>query len=77
MKMQVFLACGHPPLAIHSDVQCAPTCPSCGETRVQSVTSRAPRFLGTCSGPYAKTEALTPGITSCAPSGALTLKAQE
>lgn len=50
-------ACGHG-FTLASDPQSAPTCPTCGETRISRTTAPAPRFTGLCSGPTAETRAL-------------------
>ena len=55
-------------------MQAVPTCP-CGERQIIGVTpSRPPRFTGTCTGPYATTTALEPGVVNVAPAGPLVCK---
>lgn len=71
----VTFACGHVmPVAARSEwlPQCA-----CGNRQVARVKARAPRFMGTCTGPYAETKALAAGTVNVAPAGPLTLKPQE
>jgi len=69
-------ACGHHgSVSPTSDV--TPRCPECGEHRVQSVKTRAPRFTGACSGPYAEMKALEAISVSLADKGPLKLKQPE
>ena len=56
----------------------SPICGICGERTVRRVTtSRPPRFVGACTGPYAEYKGLEPGIVDVAPKGPLHLKDQE
>jgi hypothetical protein len=70
--MHIRFACGHD-LTLGDNPSGAPVC-SCGETRVQSVKARAPRFTGACSGPYAEFKNLGPAVVNLAPAGPLVLK---
>jgi hypothetical protein len=56
--MRVTFACGHD-ADVPDAVSVAPMC-GCGEKRVQSVKARAPKFTGSCTGPYAQAKALEP-----------------
>lgn len=69
-------ACGHQGSVGISQVN-DPVCPVCGETQIRAVHTRAPKFRGACSGPYAETAHLDPGVVNVAPKGPLRLKAQE
>jgi len=72
MGVTVFFACGH--TAIISETSLVkPTC-ACGEHRVRSVKTRAPRFVGACTGPYAEMKALEPMAVSLAEKPPLKLK---
>lgn len=72
MSITVRFACGHEAtVGLHTDS--APTC-GCGETRIARVRSRGPRFVGACSGPYADTKALDPGVVDLTTAGSLQLK---
>lgn len=51
-----------------------PVCPQCGERTVARTFARAPRFRGACSGPYAETVAVEPGVVNVATAGPLRLK---
>ena len=53
------MACGHP-LTVKDDGSELPICP-CGERRVTTVHTRAPKFRGICHGPHATYEDL-PGL---------------
>lgn len=65
-------ACGHA-VTLGDNPSGAPVC-DCGETRIQAVKARAPRFTGACSGPYAEFKNLGPAVVNLAPAGPLTLK---
>ena len=67
----VGFACGHS-AQVKETAASAPVCP-CGETQVTRTQARAPRFVGTCTGPYAETKALEPGVVNVAAGGPLTL----
>lgn len=73
MSISVRWACGHQG-AVVPTVDAAPRCPQCGESRVQSVKARAPRFVGACTGPYAETKEFEPMAVSLAEKGPLKLK---
>lgn len=68
--MKIRFACGHEQ-AVSETAEAAPLCYECGESRVTRVQARPPRFTGACSGPYAVTQAVEPGIVNLAPSGPL------
>jgi hypothetical protein len=70
--MTVEFRCGHT-LDLPRNVAAAPVCP-CGERIVSRVSGAVPRFVGTCSGPYAETQALEPAMVDVAPAGPLRLK---
>lgn len=53
----IIFACGHR-FTLSSDPQSAPSCPTCGETRISRTAAPLPRFTGLCSGPYADTQPL-------------------
>ena len=75
--IRVEFACGHT-LAMGDRVNASPVCQVCGDTQVRRThTTRQPRFIGTCTGPYAEHRALEPGVVNVAPGGPLTLKTQE
>lgn len=44
-------ACGHA-VEMPNELTEQPICPQCNEHRIQSVQAPAPRFSGSCSGPY-------------------------
>lgn len=67
--------CGHEG-AVSETAVTAPVC-GCGETQVVRTFARAPRFTGACSGPYAETRAVDPGIVNVAPSGPLRIKQEQ
>jgi hypothetical protein len=71
--MKLIYACGHT-AEISDNPSGHPTC-ACGETRVQHVQVRAPRFVGACSGPCAEFKNLEAQPVNLAPGGSLTLKA--
>ena len=71
--IKIRFACGHE-APISPTATTAPLCLVCGEHRVQSVKAPPPRFTGACSGPYAATKAVEPGIVNVAPGGPLRLK---
>lgn len=64
--------CGHAG-SISETATTRPVC-QCGETRVARVKARAPRFTGTCTGPYAEYRAVEPGGIDVTTAGPLTLK---
>lgn len=71
--IKIRFSCGHEG-QLSDSIQTTPVCP-CGERQIAFVQpSRPPRFVGTCSGPYAEFKALDPGIVNVAPSGPLKLK---
>ena len=70
--MTITFRCGHQAV-LPRDVAAAPVC-HCGERVVSRVEGAAPRFAGTCSGPFAETQDLPPGIVDVAPAGPLRLK---
>ena len=69
----VKFACGHS-ISVAENAAWQPKCETCHELRVSRVYARAPRFVGTVSGPYAQTKGLAPGTVNVAPGGSLTLK---
>jgi hypothetical protein len=69
----ITFACGHQS-QIAENVSIVPICPTCQERQITHTKARAPHFRGTCSGPYAETVAVPPGVVSVAPAGALPLK---
>jgi hypothetical protein len=71
--MRVTYACGHT-AEISDNPSGAPVC-GCGETRIQYVKARAPRFTGACTGPFAEFKNLEPIAVNLAPGGPLTIKA--
>ena len=74
--IEVRFACGHKgTVGVAQDTP--PICGACGETWIVRTMARAPRFVGTCSGPYAETQGLEPGVVNVAPKGALSLKPHE
>jgi hypothetical protein len=68
--------CGHGG-QVSETADSAPVCQICGETQVTRTVARAPHFRGTCSGPYAETVALDPGIVNVAPGGALKISVEK
>lgn len=70
--MKVTFACQHT-MTVGDNPSGTPIC-GCGETRIQSVHARAPRFTGACSGPCAEFKNLEPIAVNLAPGGALRLK---
>ena len=70
--MQIRFACGHQ-VMLGDNPNGTPIC-TCGETRIQGVHARAPRFTGTCTGPYAEFKNLAPAVVNLAPAGPLVLK---
>mgnify|MGYP001558283210 FL=1 len=76
MSIHIGFACGHT-ISVSDQVNSSPVC-HCGTTQITSVRpTRAPRFTGTCSGPHAEYQALTPGVVNVAPAGPLTIKKGE
>lgn len=73
--MTIRFACGHT-MTLGDNPSVAPVCP-CGETRVQHVAVRAPRFRGSCSGPYAEWAPLAPATVNLAPGGPLIIGQKE
>ena len=73
MAITVRFACGHQTRVSEATTASAPQC-HCGETRVQHVSVRAPRFRGACHGPYCETTAADP-ITVALTSTPLVLRA--
>ena len=69
--MTVTYACGHT-ADVGENPSAAPVC-GCGETRIQRTQARAPRFRGSCSGPYAEFVNLGPATVNLAPGGPLTI----
>lgn len=72
--MKITFACTHTTTIGDGSVT-APLC-WCGESRIQAVQSRAPRFVGACSGPYAETRSVEPATVNLARTP-LVLKEQE
>jgi len=70
--MRIDFACGHH-ATIGDNPSLAPIC-WCGESRIQSVQARAPRFVGSATGPYCETKALEPAVVSLATGGSLRLQ---
>lgn len=54
--MKVLFACGHT-MTVSEAGDARPIC-VCGETKIRSVKTRAPKFVGHARGPCAKYEAL-------------------
>lgn len=75
MSITVRFACGHE-ATVGVNVDTAPICP-CGERQIVRTKARAPRFVGTCKGPFAETRFLEPGVVDVAPGGSLPLKEQQ
>ena len=73
--IRVRFACGHEG-QVSETVDAPPVCTQCGERTVMRTHARAPRFRGACSGPYAETMAIEPGVVNVAPGGPLKI-AQE
>lgn len=71
--IRVVFACRHEG-QVNERAVTAPSCPTCGETVVVRTIARAPHFVGTCTGPYAETKALDPGVVNVATAGPLTIK---
>ena len=69
--MTVTFACGHA-MTLSDNPSGAPTC-GCGETRIQAVKARAPKFRGACSGPLSEFANLEPITVNLAPGGPLTI----
>ena len=72
MSITIRFACGHAATLEHPG-DAVPIC-GCGETRVQHVTARPPRFRGACTGPHADPCVLGPAVVDLAPAGSLSLK---
>ena len=72
MSIRVRFACGHESM-VGDNAASTPVC-GCGETRIARTFARAPRFVGACSGPYATTRNIEPGVVNLAPAGSLILK---
>ena len=70
--IRVRWACGHE-AAASDNADASPIC-GCGETRIVRTFARAPRFIGACTGPYAVTQTMEPGVVDLAPKGPLRLK---
>jgi len=70
--MTVTFACGHR-AEIAETASLPPQC-GCGETRVQAVRARAPRFVGACTGPYSEFANLADVTVNLAPGGSLNVK---
>jgi hypothetical protein len=71
--IRVRFVCGHGAQTGESAMT-APTCPTCGETRVARTFARPPRFTGACSGPYATPSYVEPATVDLTSKGPLTLK---
>jgi hypothetical protein len=69
LMIRVRFACGHEG-TVSETAATAPIC-GCGETQVTRTVARAPRFVGACTGPYADTQAIAPGVVDVAPGGPL------
>ena len=73
MAISIRFACGHES-ALSDSFMTSPVC-QCGERQITYVRpSRAPRFTGTCSGPFATMTPMEPGVVDVAPAGPLSLK---
>ncbi len=70
--MRVTFACGHG-MELSDNPSGAPVC-GCGESRIQAVKARAPKFRGACSGPCSEFANLEPVAVNLAPGGALHLR---
>lgn len=70
--IKVKFACGHE-TSVAENADSAPVC-GCGERNIARTVSRAPRFVGACSGPYCETKAMEPGIVDLTTAGSLKLK---
>lgn len=75
MSIELRFVCGHR-AKIGVNPTASPVC-GCGETRVARTFARAPRFVGACSGPYAETKGLEPGVVNVATAGPLSLKREK
>jgi predicted RNA-binding Zn-ribbon protein involved in translation (DUF1610 family) len=73
MSITVRFTCGHG-TTVGEQVTTAPTCPTCGETRIARTLARPPRFTGACSGPYCESKAVEPAIVDLTQAGSLKLK---
>lgn len=69
----VTFACGHRG-QVAENATTMPICWQCQQTQVTHVQARPPRFRGTCSGPFAETCALDPGVVNVTTAGPLPLK---
>lgn len=76
MSITVTFACSHS-IEVGDNANWQPVCQVCHDTRVARVKARAPRFVGTVSGPYCETKGLDPGVVNVAPGGTLNLKSAE
>lgn len=76
MSITVTFACGHS-VSVSESGDWRAVCGACGDNRVSRVKARAPRFVGTVSGPYCETKGLEPGMVNVAPGGSLNLKPME
>lgn len=70
--IRVRFACGHDG-AVGESVDAPPKC-ACGERQIVRTFTRAPHFRGSCSGPYAETVAVDPGIVNLTTAGPLSIK---
>ena len=68
----VTFACGHTG-QVSETSQAVPVC-GCGERGLARVKSRAPRFVGACSGPYCETKTIDPAVVDLTTKGSLKLK---
>ena len=74
MSIQLVFTCGHT-AQIGDRADSSPRCAACGCVQVaRAISSRLPRFTGTCTGPLAEFKALDPGVVNVAPGGPLTIK---
>lgn len=65
--------CGHSG-QLNEQFNGSPVCP-CGESQIVWVKpSRAPRFTGACTGPFATHSHMDPAVVNLAPAGPLKVK---
>lgn len=69
----VKFACGHS-ISVSDNTGWQPVCVVCKEPRIARIQSRAPRFTGTVTGPYAEYKAFDGAVVNVAPGGPLHLK---
>ena len=73
--IRLTFGCGHS--STIDEKATSASCPICGNRHVMRVFARPPQFIGACSGPYAESKAVEPGIVNVAAKGPLRLKDQE